>query len=449
MLLVCTLLSLASLAPVTAPLVSPNLGPHPVLGCDGEIVRALVGQSPADRFGAALAGGVDVDLDGFGDVLVGAPRGSLDRLTSAGVVSVFAGSDGTLLYRIGGQSRGDTFGAALAVVADLNGDGRREFLVGSPYGGGGFGRVSVHSGADGVEVLSVIGSEDGSEFGTAIAGLGDVNGDGCEDFAVGAPTQDSAGLLAGRVEAFSGLDGTRLWMQDGVQGDLLGRSLASAGDLDGDGLGDLIAGAPFADSGGFNSGSAYVFSGVNGDLILSLKGTESGAQLGDRVALVGDVDLDGVADILLGAPGADAAGIDSGLAEVRSGVDGSTLLAIPGEGSAHYLQAVAAAGDFDYDGVADFAVGEALGGKQGFQRGVVRVISGHTGRVLQRIEGDVDAGWLGASLATAGDVDGDGHLDLCLGAPVSDDEVLRPGSVLILHGGCDPSGLHNRVPRKR
>ncbi|MFT5290955.1 MAG: hypothetical protein ACI82F_003031, partial [Planctomycetota bacterium] len=129
MLLVCTLLSLASLAPVTAPLVSPNLGPHPVLGCDGEIVRALVGQSPADRFGAALAGGVDVDLDGFGDVLVGAPRGSLDRLTSAGVVSVFAGSDGTLLYRIGGQSRGDTFGAALAVVADLNGDGRREFLV--------------------------------------------------------------------------------------------------------------------------------------------------------------------------------------------------------------------------------------------------------------------------------------------------------------------------------
>ena len=396
----------------------------------GREVFEFFGSSPAERFGAALAGELDADGDGIPDLAVGA-RHADPMGTSSGSVSVYSGRTGARLLFLAGRAAGDWFGAAVVGLGDLNGDGQDEIAVGAPFAAQALGEVSVHSGSDGTLLLRVQGDLAGANFGDALAAPGDLDGDGVGDLVVGAPLHTAGGLLSGRVSALSGVDGEVLWTRDGVFGDLLGTSLSAAGDFDGDGTPDVLVGAPLADADAFNSGAAYVFSGRTGTLLMALGGSETGAQLADRVALGGDFDQDGRRDYLLGAPGADARGIDSGAAEVRSGADGRLLFTIPGSASSRYLQAVAGAGDWDRDGIPDIAVGEAAAGPGGNQAGEVRIVSGRDQTTLYTIRGKLKDDWLGASLAVAGDLDGDGREELLLGAPGHDDNLTKPGSVLV------------------
>ena len=149
-------------------------------------------------------------------------------------------------------------------------------------------------------------------LGISVASAGDVDGDGRADFIIGANAASPGGLSgAGSAYVYSGAIGALLFQKNGVRaGDNLGISVASAGDVDGDGRADFIIGAYLADSIRFSDvGSAYVYSGATGDLLLLKDGAAAGDWLGFSVASAGDVNGDGRADVIIGAFGADLGGL--------------------------------------------------------------------------------------------------------------------------------------------
>jgi hypothetical protein len=201
---------------------------------------------------------------GFGRFLIGAP--------SANLVNVYFVS-GSLVFPIVSPYPGvnSQFGWSLA-TADLNGDGRMDYIIGAPAAEGS-GEVFAYSGTDGITLLlpKLVGEDDPSRFGWAVAAIGDVNGDGVPDFAVGAPDMDVLGLRnnlpylkateGGAVYIFSGADGSLLWKTYGEEEyNHLGYSIAALGDINGDGKGDFMVGVPGTSPGGKRyAGSVYVY----------------------------------------------------------------------------------------------------------------------------------------------------------------------------------------------
>lgn len=386
--------------------------------------RIASGES-GDRFGATLVGAGDVDGDRVPDLAIGAPRAG----EAAGAVWVLSGRGGGL-RRVARGAPGEWAGAALAAPGDLDGDGCADLAFGAPQAHHGAGAVRVVSGRDGKVLWKRAGDAPGDRFGFALAALGDVDGDGVCDLAAGAPDARGGGVLAGRVVVLSGRDGTVRFAWDGTQGDRLGLAVAGPGDLDGDGRGELLVGVPLADGPSFNAGAARVFAGGDGALLFEWRGGASGDRLGSRVAAVGDVDGDGVPDVGVGVPGDDGGGLDAGAVRVLSGADGTLLLERRGPRSGAYLELVAGVGDIDGDGRGDLALG--LPGQGANEEGQVWIVSARSGTVLRVISGTSPRGWLGFALAAAGDLDGDGRLEVFAGAPGHDDDAQALGYVLRL-----------------
>ncbi|MBZ0253212.1 MAG: integrin alpha, partial [Candidatus Methylomirabilis sp.] len=275
-----------------------------------------------DRFGTAVAGAGDVNDDGFADVVIGANLHANGAFESHdGKAYVYSGADGSLVYAF--TSPGTTNGRyAFAVdgAGDVNNDGFADVIVGGwedDTGGAEKGRADIYSGADGSILYSFLGEAAGDRFGRSVAGLGDVNGDGFDDVAVGSgewPTPTS-----GKAYVYSGQTGALLWSKtDETPGDGLGLAVASAGDWNGDGRPDVLVGAPLRDGpAGADSGKAYVYSGPNGALLDTIDGKAAGDRLGASLAGLGDVDGDGNSDVIVAAPFHDGtAGSDSGKAFV-------------------------------------------------------------------------------------------------------------------------------------
>ncbi len=389
-------------------------------------LHTFEGEAAGDRFGMAVAGGGDVNGDGYADVVVGAPHVDLAG-ASSGAVSVLSGRDGYELLFLPGDSAGDWFGFSVDVAGDVDGDGFDDVVVGSPLGTPPEGSAYVVSGRTGAYLFVWSGDAPGDRFGHAVCGAGDVNGDGVPDLAVGAPVADGGGVFAGRVCVFSGADGSRLHTFDGAAWDQLGSSVDGAGDVDGDGRADVVVGAPLADGTAFNSGSAFVFSGADGSALHTFHGAAAGDRLGSVVRGAGDVDADGTPDVLLGIPAADDAGVDAGLIEVRSGADGGLILAVPGSRAGEYLEVGTGVGDVDRDGYDDVLIGSSAAAGAGPEAGIARLFSGRTGLELRAFGGRAARDWFGAAVAGAGDVNGDGRLDFIVGAPGHDDEPRKRG----------------------
>jgi hypothetical protein len=313
-------------------------------------------------------------------------------------------------------------------------------------------------------LLEIDGDSAGDQFGWIARDMGDVDHDGAHDFVTSAPTKYVGGENAGRVSVYSSRTGKLLWNADGKPGEQLGTGVESAGDVDGDGAQDVIAGAPY-------SGRAYVFSGKDGHTLFTLRAENDSDAFGQHVSSAGDVDHDGHADFLVGAPSNNAGGRGAGRAYLYSGKDGHLLLTLTGEragdafgstvggysdakrtllvvgaptagsgkvgrtyvyeglsqkpkfiiesdssGRALGAMFVSVMGDVDGDGVPDVYASDFTNGAKGPSTGRIYVHSGRDGKRLVTLTGDGPGEGFGIGPGKTGDVDHDGHADLVVGS---------------------------------
>jgi hypothetical protein len=346
---------------------------------DPSLALTFTGGAAGDQCGAAVAAAGDLNNDGYGDILVSAPWNDYGA-TDGGMVYVQCGGNPSALpaYYCYGTTVNERFGTAIGAAGDVNNDGYDDWIIGSPRATGG-GKAYVYLGGAAVNTtadVTLTAAAVGDEFGCSVGTAGDVNGDGYDDVIVGAHLNDAGGANAGRAYVYyGGAAGPNtvadLILTGEALGDRLGISVATAGDVNGDGFADVIVGAHLNDAGGMDAGRAYVyFGGPNADNVadMTLTGVAAGDYFGNAVGPAGDVNLDGCGDIFVTAPLNDGSATDAGRVYIFYGALPSTTSDWTFSGEVaydHFGTAAACAGDVFGDGVPDFIVGAPLNDASG------------------------------------------------------------------------------------
>ncbi|MFT4626299.1 MAG: hypothetical protein ACI8PZ_004976 [Myxococcota bacterium] len=364
---------------------------------------AWTGEGAHDAAGVSAAAAGDVDGDGRDDLIIGADGHDLGPMNSGAAYLVRGPATGVhslaeAASKLVGESRGDLAGVSVAGVGDVSGDGLADVLIGARYddeGGEDAGAAYLvlgpgprGTGRLGEAPAKLVGEAPGDWAGIHVGTGGDLTGDGVPDLVVGASFDDTGSEDAGATYVVAGpalgtlsLDSAaKRWGE--APFDEASRGVGG-GDVDGDGRADLLIGARFNDRGADDGGATYLVRGpVAGRASLTtadavVLGSGAGDQSGFRVDLGGDVDGDGHADLLIASWLDDTAGEDAGAAVLIHG---------------------------PVEGVHDLAEG-------------VRLVGTNPGDIA------------GSSVGFAGDIDGDGRVDLAIGSSLSDVSALDAGAI--------------------
>ena len=474
----------------------------------------FAGAEFGDQSGFAVSTAGDFNGDGVEDVIIGARNSNAGGANSGAAYLVFGkrGFNAGLVklselngrngFRLVGGTAGDQAGGAVA-GGDFNGDGINDVVIGADgadRNGRGSGSTFVvfgHRGSfpanlqlaslNGKNGFKINGEHPFDRSGKAVSSAGDVDGDGIDDILIGAPAEDSAGQTAGaayvvfgkkvRTNAnigLAGLDGSNGFkMLGGNTMERTGRAVAGAGDVNGDGVDDVIVGAYGAAPNGDGSGASYVVfgktSGFNANVnLLNLNGSDgfilNGVATIDRsgraVGGDGDVNGDGFSDILVGAPFADPFGSESGTSYVVFGksnfnspielgnLDGNDGFKVTGRGSLDRSgRALAMAGDVNSDGFGDVIIAAPLANAPDADSGASYVLFGKSGGFAStisvsalngangfKISGAAAEDGAGRWVAPAGDFNGDGFSDVIIGAFLADTGANNAGKSYLIYG---------------
>ncbi|MGE5179707.1 MAG: FG-GAP-like repeat-containing protein [Bacteroidota bacterium] len=397
--------ALSFVAPVTLTATSARAQAPPP-------IATVIGSSGGQMLGKTTAIVGDVDRDGCADYLIGVPYASPNGIAAAGSALLYSGRTGALIHRVDGTSPGEQR-AWVATLGDVNRDSIPDYAVAAPLLFNHMGSIWVMSGATDAKLYEVIGPSPESKFGLIMAGIGDADGDSIPDFAVGSPYVDR-----GTVYVLSGADGSVIrQIQGQFSGQYFGFSVAAIGDLDGDGLSDVVIGAPSLGDAS-QPGSVQVYSPRRGQRIIGVVSNQLQDGMGYMVAGVGDMDGDGKPDWAASAPWRDESGLtDNGAAWVYSGATGQELYRVEGTADVdHWGASLAGVGLLDNDATPDFAVGSADAHGPLGATGAAIVYSGKTGDPILTAGPDPAIPTEGSFLAGGGDVDGDGNDDVMISA---------------------------------
>lgn len=378
------------------------------------VSRAFQGATPEDGFGSRVLGGCDLNGDGFDDMVVAGPESPLGEAGAGhGLVQAFSGKDGKSLWGpIAAPEGAAAFGDALAFLPRADQAGRVDVLVGAPARGAG--AVYLLSGIDGKVLAEAQGLRRGERFGASLAAIGDIDGDAVTDFAVGAPGDDERNLT-GAVRIMSGRDMAVMRSLEASRrlGDRFGYSVRAIRDLNDDGSPDLIVGAIGEGRTDYQAGAVSVYSPRSGELLHRIDGRKADDQLGFDIDVYGDRNRDGYDDFLVSSRRADG----TGYVMLIDGKKGEIIAHYTGKGETGFGHSIAACGDLDGDGSADFIVGapdEELHRLAGV--GAVYVFSGRTGKEIGKLEGDRERSGFGSDLAGLRDLDGDHRAEILIAA---------------------------------
>ncbi len=363
------------------------------------------------------------------------------------------------------------FGYSVASAGDVNGDGFGDLIVGAPWFDNGQtdeGRAFLYLGsASGLSPSASWTAESNqglAQFGFSVASAGDVNGDGHGDVVIGASSWDNSQTNAGRAYVYhgssTGLSSTPAWSVEGDQlNGYLGYSVASAGDVNGDGYADVVIGVWQYDNGQTNEGRALAYHGSAAGLTVaaawSAEINHAISYFGVSVASAGDVNGDGYSDVVIGADNYEQRGRAyvfhggaSGLSNTPAWIGDTFML------GGYYGTSVSSAGDVNGDGYSDVVIGSpTYGNASGFvgrayvyygsASGLSTNPSGFSTIPAWTAQGDQGSGYFGNSVSSAGDVNGDGYGDVLVGAPGYDNGQTNEGRAFLYFGGAD--GLYGPV----
>ena len=351
-------------------------------------------------YGRSLAAVGDIDMDGFSDLLVGAPTEDAGGFVDAGRVYAVSGGDGTQRFVLDSPNpqQSGTFGFTLA-AADLTGDGISDLLIGSQEavdGLDGAGRVYAFNGSNGAPLYSVA-SPNPEQFGwfsRSLATIGDIDGDGISDWAAGCDESSGGIARAGRIYLLSGVDGSVLLTVNSPnpnENGLFGLVICNVGDVNGDGRSDLLCGTRESTPTATQAGRAYLISGADGAMLhqLDTPHPENNGRFGWSVAAAGDVNNDGVIDWMVGSAEDTGGFVDAGRVYLFSGTDADLLASLAAPAPFHgdgFGRSLSSAGDVDGDGHADLLIGAPMADADGItDAGRVYLMSGATGLVMDSL----------------------------------------------------------------
>jgi len=417
------------------------------------------------KFGGSVSSAVDVNGDGYDDVIIGAreyDNGEIDE----GRAFVYLGSASGLGTNPAWTAESDQatayFGGCVSTAGDVNGDGYDDVIVGASVFNvvlGDEGRACVYLGSPGGLSTSadwvLDGQQMGERLGFSVSGAGDVNGDGYDDVVVGAPGYDGASNQAGRAFVYlgspSGLSTTPTWMAEGTQlNEDFGEAVSCAGDVNGDGYDDVIVGAP-----GYTNGLGQEFEGRASLYLGSVAGPSSSpawtaesnqraSGYGGAVGGAGDVNGDGYDDVIVGADHYEQGVLhEEGKVFVYIG-SASGPGATPGwtargnQDDALFGYSVSTAGDVDGNGYDDVIVGAPFLENGQFHEGHAFVYLGSPAGLATTAawtaEGNQTSALFGTAVSAAGDVNGDGYDDVIVGASSYDNPQAAEGRAFVYLG---------------